>query len=218
MKIHISKKAILFLALSSTLFFSCKKDEEDDQFQGDPTELKDSTHVMLNDKYGITAIFPVGEWTNDFIDTMPTDPNHYFDNYRYNAVCASLLKDSVINPKDSSVAYLTTIYFRRFLTPINSEEESEEYVNNFKKDMHDAYKGVYYTEIGDIKDTIIGSKDYKASYYIAKRGAMVESGYEYVYFMYYNQTLYGAAIKVDDANVETSLQDCFDILPTITFK
>ena len=78
MKTLFTRKSFLFLALASTLLFSCKK-EDDNTLNGRPEDILDKEHVVLNDMYGITAIFPVDQWTNTYMDTMPTNPDRYFD-------------------------------------------------------------------------------------------------------------------------------------------
>lgn len=222
MKFKISKKHILLLALSCTLFFSCKKDDDDEETKNEkPEELVDKDHVALNDRYGITAVFPIDQWTNSYMDTMPESKNKYFDGFRYNAICASLLCDNEAKEGDSASYFATSIYFMRFHDTIPDQEACDKFIMEYKKRMYDDYANVfnmYYEKISDISDTIIGKGNYKAQHFVATRGRGIEPGKEYIYLIYQGQRLYGIDIKIEDAKAEESTQKCMDILPTITIK
>ena len=215
MKTLLSKRNILFLALASTLFFSCRKN--DDTNDGRPEELIDKEHVVLNDMYGITAVFPVDQWTNTYMDTMPTDKNSYFDGYRYNAICASLLSDNQ-QEGDEAPRYATTIYFMRFHQTLDDKEAADNFIKSFKKRMYDELKNYYYTEITEHADTTIGKGSYTATHFSARRGNEVKEGSEDVYLIYKSPRLYGIIIKIDDEMKEASEKKCQEILPTVSIK
>ena len=151
------------------------------------------------------------------MDTMPSDPNTYFDGFRYNAICASLLSDNK-QEGEGDPLYATSIYFMRFHETLESEEASEQYIKDFKKRMYDDLKGVYYKEIIEHEDTIIGKGDYSATHFTAKRGYNVKEGTEDIYLIYKKPRLYGVLIKVDDDMREASLSKCMEILPTVMLK
>ncbi|MBR3519284.1 MAG: hypothetical protein IKN77_04105 [Paludibacteraceae bacterium] len=216
MKTLFTRKSFLFLALASTLLFSCKK-EDDNTLNGRPEDILDKEHVVLNDMYGITAIFPVDQWTNTYMDTMPTNPDRYFDGYRYNVICASLLSDN--NPSESGEPrYATTIYFMRFHETMESKEAANSYIQSYKKKMYDDLKNIYYTEVSEPTDTILGKENYTATHFTARRGNDVKEGTEDVYLIYKSPRLYGITIKLDDDMREASLSKCMDILPTVSIK
>ena len=217
MKTLFTKRNIFFLTLVSTLLFSCKKEETLDAY---PEQLEDKEHVVLNDMYGITATFPVDKWTNTYMDTMPSDPNTYFDGFRYNAICASLLSDNQQEEEEGDPRYATSIYFMRFHETLKDKEASDKYIKEFKKRMYDDLKGVYYTEIIEHEDTIIGKGDYDATHFTARRGYRAKEGMEDIYLVYKErkQKLYGVLIKIDDDMREASLSKCMEILPTVMIK
>ncbi len=219
MKFKISQKHILLLALSCTLFFSCKKDDEDDETLNEkPEEIIDKDHVVLNDRYGITATFPIDQWTNTYMDTMPADKNSYFDGFRYNAICASLLCDNMSEEGDTIPRYATSIYFMRFHDSIPGQTACDEFIKTYKKKMYDDLKGVYYEQVTEITDTIIGKSAYETKHFVATRGYSLKPGMEDVYLIYQNQRLYGVNIKIDKDLEEESLKKCTDILETISIK
>ncbi|MCR5496461.1 MAG: hypothetical protein K6F48_01315 [Paludibacteraceae bacterium] len=217
MKTLFSKRNILFLALASTLFFSCRKNDDDETFNGRPENIIDKEHVVLNDMYGITAIFPIDQWTNTYLDTMPTNPSSYFDGFRYNAICASLLSDNQ-QEEGGTPLYATTIYFMRFHEKLDNKEAADEYINTFKKKMYNDFIGYCYTEIIDKADTTLGKGNYTATHYIARRGIEFKEGMEDIYLIYKSPRLYGILIKIDDDMRESSLSKCMDILPTVSIK
>lgn len=217
MKTFFTKKRLLFLALASTLFFSCKKDN-DETLDGDPSKIKDKEHVVLKDVYGITAIFPVNQWSNTYLDTMPENPNPYFDGFRYNAICVSLNEDNQQEEGETPM-YATSIYLMRFHKTFEEKTECYEYIGEFKKRMYDDLKGIYYTDVIEHADTTIGREGYQAYHFTAKRGGKnIKDGEEDIYLMYKKPTLYGVLIKIDDELREASLKKCTDILPTVTIK
>jgi len=218
MRTLFSKKNILFLALTSVLLFSCKKDDDDETLNGKPENLVDKEHVALNDKYGITAIFPVDQWTNTYMDTMPTNPDKYFDEIRYNAILASYLNDNAQTEEGGEPKYLTTIYFMRFHNTFDDQASCDEFIKKYKELCYDNVMGAFYTDITQKADTTIGKGNYKATHYVAKRGLNVTDGIEDIYFMYKKPRLYGVLIKIDDERIESSFQKCLDILPTISIK
>lgn len=219
MRLNISAKAFLLLALSSLLFFSCKKENgNDDILEGDPTDLLDQDHVMIEGRYGITAIFPKSEWYNEYIDTLPESKDAYFDGFRYNAVCASLLTDKIYVDLDTTPRYTTTMYFVRFHEEMENAAAAEQFIKDYKFNMYNSLVGVYYTEISEIDNIAIGAEEYEASHFTAQRGNLFAKGVEEIYLSYYNKRLYGVVITVRDENIEKSMPKCKEILKTVRLK
>lgn len=205
----------------SVLLFSCKKDDEE-TLNGDPNNWVDKDHVTLTNEYGIVATFPKDQWTNTYIDTMPADKNSYFDGFRYNAICASLLSDTIIKEGDTLPRYMTSIYFMRFHETFDNQEACDEFIQAYKERIYDDYATkyhVYYEKISEISDTIIGKKSYKAKHFTARRGGSgISEGVEKIYLIYEKPRLYGVNIKIDDNFAEASLQKCTDILQTVSIQ
>lgn len=189
--------------------YSCKDGPE--TLEGEPQDIVDENHVLLNDRYGITAVFPKGEWSNSYIDTMPEAD--FYKDYRYNAVYTGLYSDTV--SKDNKPFYPTGIYFMRFHEKIDPSQ-FEQFASEYKSFVYDQFLEAYYHSVSPISDTIIG--EYSALKFVADRGINVGEGYEEVLLFYHNSTTYGVTIITSDEKFEESYPKCQDIVSTIKLK
>lgn len=204
------KLSIKYLLLIIPIFFlnSCK---EEDTLEGDPQDVIDENHVLLNDKYGITAVFPKGEWSNSYIDTLPQ--SDFYKDYRYSAVYTGYYNDTLM--KGETPIYPTGIYFMRFHEKVEPTE-FDAFAQEFRSYVYEQFLEAYYKEVSSISDTLIGA--YPALKFTADRGIKVGDGYEEVLLFYHNSTTYGVTIITSDENYEESYPICQDIVSTIKLK
>ncbi len=210
MSFIVSKKSFLFFALASTLLFSCKK--EDNILDGKPDEIIDNEHVALDKQYGISAIFPINEWTNALMDTFPLVTHEYYNPYRGNAIFTARLED-----KNENGGYDSEMYFYRFFEKANNSSEAEAYATKYRSNMYDAFKGLYYTNISNIEPVQVGRAPYEAQYFEAQRDPSQGGGIEHVYLIYNNKTIYGVNIHLAKAK-EENLSYFTDILKTLELE
>lgn len=208
MKNTFSKKSFLLLALLSMFMFSCKHDDQDPET--DPN-LIDSTHVTLENKYGIVATFPTGEWSNSYMDTFPTSKDAYYDEFRSQAIFTGRIADVV--EKNGKKGYDSGMYFMHFWAAPNSEEEAEAFITKYRKYMFTELVGSYYANITEIEKVNVGAQEYEANYFEAERST-AGGGKEYVYIIFHNKELYGVNIWLK-AGKEENLSEFQDILKTL---
>ena len=199
----------IFLLLSLFFIYSCKDDNG--TLEGEPQDIVDENHQLLDDRYGITAVFPKGEWSNSYIDCLPQDIN--YKEYQYSAIVAGLYADSLM--VDGIPNYPTTIYFMRFHNELDPAQY-ENFVLDYKDNFYDAFVGRFFYEISQVTDTTLA--DYPAKRFIADRGIDKGDGYEEVFLMYHNKTTYGVTIVTSDKNHEESYPKCADIVSTVKLK
>ncbi len=211
MSFIVSKKSFLFFALASALFFSCKK-EGDDNLEGRPEEIIDDKHVALDNQYGISAIFPINEWTNSLMDTFPLVTHPYYDPYRSNAIFTARLED-----KNENGGYDSEMYFYRFFEKADNSSEAEAYTTKYYKNMYEAFKGLYYTNISNIEPVQVGRAPYEAQYFEVQRDPSQGGGIEHVYLIYNNKTIYGVNIHLTK-DKEENLSYFTDILKTLKLE
>lgn len=210
MKIKTSKKTFLLFALMSVLFFSCKKD---DDIQDSPNPI-DENHVTLADDYGIVATFPKGEWTNSFIDTFPSTTNKYYDIIKANAIFTAQLKDESINSTTGRKQYSPGMYFFHFFKEAPDEETFNEFVDTY---IYRVYTSTgNYESTSEITNVTIGDRAYEAKYLVAQRvtSSKVNGGKEHIYFIHYNQKIYGVLILIHEEE-EDRLPEFEEILKTL---
>lgn len=211
MSFIVSKKSFLFFALASALFFSCKK-EGDDNLEGRPEEIIDDKHVSIDNQYGISAIFPINEWTNSLMDTFPLATHSYYDPYRSNAIFTARLED-----KNENGGYDSEMFFYRFFEKADNSSEAEAYTKKYYSNMYEAFMGLYYTNISNIEPVQVGRAPYEAQYFEAQRDSSQGEGIEHVYLIYNNKTIYGVNIHLAK-DKEENLSYFTDILKTLKLE
>lgn len=206
---------LLFISILSSMFFSCKEDDDNGTLNGDPQNVIDPDHVSVDDKYGISAICPKGEWTNNYQDTMELS-----DGYRdlsSSTVTLGLLLDAVtINDVTS---YPSCIYLMKFLYKPTSEEDAIDFINNYRQKAFVNVLTLDYTEVPEL--TITTVHGYKCYYMQAVMGGDRASytGKRDLYMFYYNGTVYAAIITVlDDLSSPAAYEKCVSIINTINLK
>lgn len=200
---------LLLLLIPIFFHYSCK--DEEGTLEGDPQDIIDENHVLLDDRYGITAVFPKGEWSNSYLDTLPQ--SDFYKNYQYSAIYTGLYSDTIM--KDDAPLYPTGMYFMRFHKKIDPSE-FDDFAKEYKEYVYNQMLEAYYNEVSAISDTTIGG--YSGVKFVADRGINVGDGYEEVVLFYHNSRTYGVTIITSDEKFDDSYPKCQDIVSTIKLK
>ncbi len=208
-------KRYLYLIISFSLFlcYSCKKDGDE---TGDPSEIVDDTHVKVDSRYGITAICPKGEWTNQYNDTCPEESRDYYKDYLFNRVTLAYKGDTV-SQKNGTVFFPTAIYLMRFHYVPTSQSDADNFMLGYKETCFNALEDVYYIadSITDFETTSLNG--YEAKYFTAKMGLRVASGTQEIYLMYENGRVYGVNLSyLDSFSTKVGIENARSILKTIS--
>lgn len=210
-------KRFLYLLISLSLFlcYSCKKDG-DETLEGDPSELVDDSHVKVDSRYGITAICPTGEWTNQYNDTCPEASRDYYKDYLFNRVTLAYKGDSTVS-SSGSVSFPTAIYLMRFHYIPTSQADAENFMKGYKETCFDAFEDYYYVQdsISDFETTSLNG--YEAKYFTAKMGVYVASGTQEIYLMYENGRVYGVDLSyLDSLSTKAGIENARSVMKTIS--
>ncbi len=208
-------KRCLYLIISLSLFlcYSCKKDGDE---TGDPSEIVDDTHVKVDSRYGITAICPKGEWTNQYNDTCPEESRDYYKDFLFNRVSLAYKGDSVTY-SNGTVYFPTAVYLMRFHYVPSSQSDAENFMKGYKETCFDAFEGYYYEEgrITDFETTSLNG--YEARYFTVKMGVNVPSGTQEIYLIYENGRVYGVNLSyLDTLSTEVGIENARSIMKTIS--
>ncbi len=210
-------KRFLYLLISLSLFlcYSCKKDG-DETLEGDPSDLVDDNHVKVDSRYGITAICPKGEWTNQYNDTCPEESRDYYKNHLFNRV-ALAYKGDTVTQTNGAVMFPTAVYLMRFHYVPTSQSDADEFMKGYKETCFDAFEDYYYVQgsISSFETTSLNG--YEGKYFTAKMGVNVASGMQEIYLMYKNGRVYGVNLSyLDSFSTEVGIENARSIMKTIS--
>ncbi len=211
------KKVFLLLcvAVVSSLFYSCKKDDGDlgGGYQ-DPTQVEDPDHVKVKDVYGITVACGKDQWTNVYQDTMPQSAR--YDDYKCSNITLGLYQDSMVVNAQSQ--FPTFIQLRRFFYKPTSAEDAYAYMEGYRQIAFVDLISADYEDVPTYQD--ISLNGYAAKYFTAVTGgSRTPAGIREVYMFYYNGTIYGVIVNVyDKYKSEDSYEKCLEVIKTLKLK
>lgn len=211
----LSMKNFLFVLLSFSLVFaSCKEDDEKEVHNVPPEDIIDENHVKIDNRYGITAICEKGEWTNEYVDTMPAANRDYYKDVLFSSVTLALKADSL--RIGNQLGYMSSVILTRFLYSPTSDEDAERFMDLYKETSFEAMEGYYYDEISDFELTKLNG--YEAKHFsVVMNPTNAVAGKQEFFLMYHNGRVYSAGLSVSDG-YEESYDKCMSVLNTVQLK
>ncbi len=185
-------KSILIISLCILAFGSCKKDNDLEE-----TDKEPSGKLILS-QFGMEAEFPLTGWSNQFY--------YDFDDPGYEMECIlTYLKDSkeITNEKEN---YSVCIYFTRLVSTFENEEKANGMIKEFKN----IYEGKpEYSFVSDITSAQI------SKYNASKMECKQENSIEESYFIYQNNRLYRIVIVMPEDKIDNYYAGCKEIIDTL---